>query len=73
MKETAEAMASATQPPDKRAKAKERSRKFYSENKERCRRLAYERACRNGRIRQPREATLARYGLSERLLGLEEG
>ena len=57
-------MCEATGSTDKRAKAKERSRKYYSANKDRCRRLAYERACRNGRIKQPREATLARYGLS---------
>ncbi len=50
---------------DKRAKAKERSRKYYSVNKDRCRRLAYERACRNGRIKQPRATTLARYGLEQ--------
>ncbi len=46
-------------------KARERSHNYYAANRERCKKTAYERALRQGKIKQPKQNTLEAHGLSD--------
>ena len=48
---------------EQRCKAKERSRLYYLAHRDHCRKRAWERAWKSGRIMRPKPTTLARYGL----------